>query len=87
DPAPARFVYHPGFSGCAIGLWPERAEAVVLLTNRLLAAAPALTIALWGRVLEAGGWAADLPVEGRVGGGPAQPEPEEGAMARRNHEA
>jgi CubicO group peptidase (beta-lactamase class C family) len=75
DREPVRFVYHPGFTGCAVGLWPDRGEAVVMLTNRLLATSPALTSRLWRRVLGAGGWEADLPLEPDAGTDSA-PEPD-----------
>jgi CubicO group peptidase (beta-lactamase class C family) len=43
-----RMLWHPGFTGCALGILPEASSAVVLLSNRLLAAEPAPTEALWG---------------------------------------
>jgi CubicO group peptidase (beta-lactamase class C family) len=47
-----RMLWHPGFTGCALGILPEAGTAVVLLSNRLLAAEPATaapltTEALW----------------------------------------
>lgn len=42
-----RMVWHPGFTGCALGIIPTLKSAVVLLSNRLLAATPARTQDLW----------------------------------------
>lgn len=49
---PERMLWHPGFTGCAVGLVPGRRRAIVMMTNRLLAAEPALTADLWARVLD-----------------------------------
>lgn len=47
-----RMLWHPGFTGCALGFLPGDGTAVVVLTNRLLAtAAPATTEALWRQAL------------------------------------
>lgn len=48
-----RMLWHPGFTGCALGIVPAERTAVVLLTNRLLAAEPATTDALWRAALSA----------------------------------
>lgn len=42
-----RMLWHPGFTGCALGVIPETGTAVVLLSNRLMASAPMTTDALW----------------------------------------
>jgi len=42
-----RMLWHPGFTGCALGVIPETGTAVVLLSNRLMASAPTTTDALW----------------------------------------
>ena len=46
-------VWHPGFTGCAVGFVPGRGIAVAFASNRLLAAEPAPTDILWQRVLDA----------------------------------
>lgn len=46
-----RMLWHPGFTGCAVGFVPGEETAVVMLSNRLLAAEPAETASLWTRVL------------------------------------
>jgi CubicO group peptidase (beta-lactamase class C family) len=46
-----RMLWHPGFTGCALGLIPEARTSVVMLTNRLLAAHPAPTETLWRSAL------------------------------------
>ena len=47
----ARWLWHPGFTGCAVGFVPGEGTAVAMLTNRLLADDPAPTEALWRDVL------------------------------------
>lgn len=47
-----RMLWHPGFTGCALGVVPDADAAVVMLSNRLLATtAPTTTAALWRRAL------------------------------------
>jgi CubicO group peptidase (beta-lactamase class C family) len=48
-----RMLWHPGFTGCALGVLPEAGTAVALLSNRLLAEAPVTTQALWRAALPA----------------------------------
>lgn len=48
-----RMLWHPGFTGCALGVIPAAATAVVLLSNRLLAAEPVTTETLWRSALSA----------------------------------
>lgn len=52
-----RMLWHPGYTGCALGVIPETASApgaaVVLLCNRLFAAEPATTETLWHTALPA----------------------------------
>ncbi|WP_223622709.1 serine hydrolase [Microbacterium sp. EST19A] len=48
-----RMLWHPGFTGCALALIPGAATAAVLLSNRLLAAEPTTTDALWRSALPA----------------------------------
>lgn len=53
-----RMLWHPGFTGCALGVIPGAATAVVLLSNRLLTAdpttaEPVTTEALWRTALPA----------------------------------
>ncbi|MEW1974246.1 serine hydrolase domain-containing protein [Microbacterium profundi] len=48
-----RMLWHPGFTGCALGIIPESETAVALLSNRLFAAAPATTETLWRAALPA----------------------------------
>lgn len=50
---PERLLFHPGFTGCALAFIPGGDLAVVLLSNRLMAAEPLPTDALWTRVLHA----------------------------------
>lgn len=50
---PTRMVWHPGFTGCALGLVPGTGTAAVLLTTRLLAPEPAPTDLLWRTALPA----------------------------------
>lgn len=51
DGRPERMLWHPGFTGCAFGVIPDAGTAVVLLSNRLFAAEPASTDALWRTAL------------------------------------
>lgn len=46
-------LWHPGFTGTAVGFVPGRRVAVALLTNRLLAEAPQPTETHWQRALDA----------------------------------
>ncbi|KRC59184.1 hypothetical protein ASE14_15535 [Agromyces sp. Root81] len=46
-------LWHPGFTGCAVGFVPGRGIAVAFASNRLLAAEPAPTDFHWQRVLDA----------------------------------
>lgn len=46
-------LWHPGFTGCAVGFVPGRGIAVAFASNRLLAAEPAPTDLNWQRVLDA----------------------------------
>lgn len=48
-----RVLWHPGYTGCAIGLIPETGTAAVLLSNRLLADVPVTTQTIWRDVLPA----------------------------------
>lgn len=48
-----RMLWHPGFTGCALGIIPGAATAAVVLSNRLLAAEPATSEALWRSALPA----------------------------------
>ena len=48
-----RLLWHPGYTGCALGLLPGTGTAVVLLSTRLFAAEPAPTEALWRTALPA----------------------------------
>ncbi|WP_136706175.1 serine hydrolase domain-containing protein [Agromyces sp. H66] len=45
-------LWHPGFTGCAVGFVPGRGIAVALASNRLLAAQPAPTDILWRDVVD-----------------------------------
>ncbi|MCL2489482.1 MAG: beta-lactamase family protein [Propionibacteriaceae bacterium] len=47
DGHPETLVWHPGFTGCALGFVPNTDCAVVMLTNRLLDDAPSATADLW----------------------------------------
>lgn len=46
-------LWHPGFTGCAVGFVPDRGIAVALASNRLLAAEPRPTDLHWQRALDA----------------------------------
>jgi len=46
-----RMLWHPGFTGCAVGFIPGTGFAAVMLTNRLLAPDPPGTVALWEQTL------------------------------------
>jgi CubicO group peptidase (beta-lactamase class C family) len=50
---PTRMLWHPGFTGCALGVIPGAGTAAVLLSNRLFAPEPAPTEALWRMALPA----------------------------------
>jgi CubicO group peptidase (beta-lactamase class C family) len=50
---PTRMLWHPGYTGCALGLVPGTGTAAVLLSNRLFAPVPAPTEALWRTALPA----------------------------------
>jgi len=53
DGAEHRMLWHPGFTGCALGVIPGAAAAVVMLGNRLLTAEPDTTESLWRSALPA----------------------------------
>lgn len=53
DARPTRMLWHPGFTGCALGFIPGAGTAAVLLSNRLFAPEPAPTEALWRTALPA----------------------------------
>lgn len=53
DGHPHRMLWHPGFTGCALGIIPGAATSAVLLSNRLLAAEPTTTEMLWRSALPA----------------------------------
>jgi CubicO group peptidase (beta-lactamase class C family) len=44
-------LWHPGFTGCAVGFLPGEETAIVMLSNRLFAHEPAETASLWTRVI------------------------------------
>lgn len=48
---PRRMLWHPGFTGCALGFVPGEDLAVVLLSNRLLAQTPIPVTDLWAKAL------------------------------------
>lgn len=48
-----RMLWHPGFTGCALGIIPATRTAVALMSNRLLAATPTSTESLWRAMLPA----------------------------------
>lgn len=50
---PTRMLWHPGFTGCALGIVPGAGASAVLLTNRLFASEPAPTETLWRAALPA----------------------------------
>ena len=50
---PTRMLWHPGFTGCALGVIPGSGIATVLLTNRLFAPEPTPTETLWRAALPA----------------------------------
>ena len=47
---PVRLLWHPGFTGCAVGFVPDHEFAMVMLTNRLFAEEPTDTASLWASV-------------------------------------
>ncbi|MDR6866193.1 CubicO group peptidase (beta-lactamase class C family) [Microbacterium resistens] len=49
----SRMLWHPGYTGCALGLIPDTGIAAVLLSNRLFAPEPAPTETLWRAALPA----------------------------------
>lgn len=49
---PHRMLWHPGFTGCALGLIPGLGVSITLLSNRLLADTPQPTATLWATALE-----------------------------------
>jgi CubicO group peptidase (beta-lactamase class C family) len=57
-------VWHPGFTGCGLGLVPGTGIAVTLLSNRLLSAEPLPTAVLWATALESLGLADEPTHEG-----------------------
>lgn len=44
-------LWHPGFTGTAVGFLPKRRISIAFASNRLLASAPHSTIVLWQRLL------------------------------------
>ncbi|HOA58059.1 MAG TPA: serine hydrolase domain-containing protein [Dermatophilaceae bacterium] len=54
-------LWHPGFTGCALGLVPGTGVALVLLSNRLMSAAPLPTAQLWATALSSLG-VSDAPM-------------------------
>lgn len=48
-----RMLWHPGYTGCALGIVPETGTAAVLLSNRLFAPEPVPTEVLWRTALPA----------------------------------
>ncbi|KJL22241.1 Esterase EstB [Microbacterium oxydans] len=48
---PTRVLWHPGFTGCALGIVPGTGASAVLLTNRLFASEPVPTETLWRTAL------------------------------------
>jgi len=50
---PTRMLWHPGYTGCALGVLPGAGTAAVLLSNRLFAPEPVPTEALWRTALPA----------------------------------
>jgi len=57
-------LWHPGFTGCGIGLVPGTGVAVVMLSNRLLSPNPLPTALLWSTALSNLGLADDQEHEG-----------------------
>ncbi|OIJ32365.1 MULTISPECIES: serine hydrolase domain-containing protein [unclassified Microbacterium] len=53
DGRPTRMLWHPGYTGCALGVVPATGTAVVLLANRLFADEIAPTETLWRAALPA----------------------------------
>lgn len=50
---PVTMLWHPGFTGCAVGVIPELGAAVAMATNRLLVAGePRSTMSLWRSLLD-----------------------------------
>lgn len=50
---PVTMLWHPGFTGCAVGVIPERGAAVAMATNRLLVEGePRSTMSLWSSLLD-----------------------------------
>lgn len=45
-------VWHPGFTGCGVGLVPGTGVAVTMLSNRLMSARPLPTAQLWATALD-----------------------------------
>ncbi len=48
---PRTMLWHPGFTGCAVGFVPDSGIAVAMLSNRLMSAAPQPTAVLWTTAL------------------------------------
>jgi CubicO group peptidase (beta-lactamase class C family) len=44
-------LWHPGFTGCAVGFVPDTGIAVAMLSNRLMSASPQPTAVLWATAL------------------------------------
>lgn len=53
DTEPLTLLWHPGFTGTAVGFLPGRHVAVAFAANRLLAEQPRTTTDLWARALAA----------------------------------
>jgi len=52
DGRPVRLLWHPGFTGCAVGFVPDQEFAMVMLTNRLFADERPDTAALWASMID-----------------------------------
>jgi CubicO group peptidase (beta-lactamase class C family) len=57
-------VWHPGFTGCGVGVVPGTGVAVALLSNRLMSSDPLPTAVLWSTALQILGLALDPAQEG-----------------------
>jgi len=61
---PRTMLWHPGFTGCGIGLVPGTGVAVAMLSNRLVSPEPLPTALLWSTALSSLGLADDQEHEG-----------------------